>query len=498
MWSQHIKLQVLLGLFSLSGISAFAQSDQNFSTNLLKVFKEKDTAHVSHDLAPNFSIAGHTGNGAKFRLNQIAQKYQISDAHAIAEQKVAKGKMIQYSITNTDQQQTNAQALFNPGGKLLYFSLFDQLYGLQRQKKPQLKATIPFENKNGSIYLQVKINNYDRTLRLLFDTGADGMAVGQQLADEIGLKITRENNASFVGGNTTIKVSDNNSITLDTLKIGGQGIAIFPTMSRDGDGIIGNTLIQKYITHIDYDKNVMSLYEFGDFHYQGKGTLATITMPSGVMLLPGQLDIIQGKSYPGQFVFDTGAAYDLICFRPFVRQNRLLVSGFKPESQAATTSMGISSPTFLGKSYQFAIFPLAAIKNLPVTLMGGSTTNEQWQPGVDGSIGTRLLSRYNMTINLADNEVYFVPNKLHALPQDFTLKNYRFGWDNQGQLKVLGTVAGGATSVGGLQVGQTIRNIAEYSIQQLQKKPSLLEEIAAKSKENNIVITLADTTTVTI
>jgi hypothetical protein len=175
-----------------------------------------------------------------------------------------------------------------------------------------------------------------------------------------------------------------------------------------------------------------------------------------------------------------------------------LVSGFKPESQAATTIMGISSPTFLGKSYQFAIFPLAAIKNLPVTLMGGSTTNEQWQPGVDGSIGTRLLSRYNMTINLADNEVYFVPNKLHALPQDFTLKNYRFGWDNQGQLKVLGTVAGGATSVGGLQVGQTIRNIAEYSIQQLQKKPSLLEEIAAKSRENNIVITLADTTTVTI
>src|SRR5690606_5729794 len=133
------------------------------------------------------------------------------------------------------------------------------------------------------------------------------------------------------------------------------------------------------------------------------------------------------KSYPGHFVFDTGASYDLICFRPFVRQNRLLVSGFKPEAQAATVSMRVSSHTFSGKSYQFTIASLPAMKNLPVTLMGGSAANEQWKPGFDGSIGVRLLSRYNMTINLAEGEVYFSPNKLYALPSDFLIKNYQFG-----------------------------------------------------------------------
>src|SRR5690606_22859540 len=148
-------------------------------------------------------------------------------------------------ITDAKEKTSTSQALVDPQGKLVHFSLFDQLYGMKRKNKSTLRAVIPFENKNGSIYLQVKINGSEKPLRLLFDTGADGMAVSQQLADVIGLKVTRENSASVVGGHAKIQVSDNNTILLDTLKLGGQGIAIFPEMGRDGDGIIGNTLIRQ-------------------------------------------------------------------------------------------------------------------------------------------------------------------------------------------------------------------------------------------------------------
>lgn len=311
-------------------------------------------------------------------------------------------------FTQKDGKIDKSQALLDSDGKLMYITLFDWLYGLRRESESRLLAKIPFENYNGSIILTLKINTLQRPIRLLFDTGADGMAVSQHLADEIGLKVTRENNASVVGGNKQIQVSDGNTVYLDTLTLTGMGIAIFPEMGRDhAEGIIGNTLLRKYITHIDYDSNVMSLYSFGEHSYSGEGHTVAVTMPSGVMLLPGQLDIVEGKSYSGNFVFDTGASYDLICFRPFVRSNKLLVSGFKPEVQAATISMGISSPTFMGKSYQFAVSPLVPMKGLPVTLMGGSSNNESWNPGADGSIGIRLLSRYNMTINVAENEVFF-------------------------------------------------------------------------------------------
>lgn len=485
------KQTFLFGLFILSGFYCHAQSGTAFTKNLFQTFRQKDTTLIVAELAQNFSIAGHTDAGAKFRLNQIIKNYPVSKIEVITEKKTAKGTILQLNLTSGTDKHLNTEALLDQSGKLVHLSLFDQLYGMQRKQKAQLRATIPFENKNGSIYLQVKINGYEKPLRLLFDTGADGMAVNQQLADAIGLKITRENNASVVGGNTKIQVSDNNSILLDTLKLSGQGIAIFPEMSKEGDGIIGNTLIRQFITHIDYDKNIISLYDFGDFQYKGKGAAVPITMPAGVMILPGQLEIIQGKAYTGHFVFDTGASYDLICFRPFVRQNKLLVSGFTPEAQAATVSMGVSSPTFSGNSFEFAISKLPAIPGLPITLMGGSSANEQWQPGFDGSIGVRLLSRYNMTINLAESEVYFTPNKLHAHPQDFLIKNYQFGWDNAGQLKALGII-GVLETPDGLKVGTSIQRIDNYTADQLKKKPMLIEEIRLKAKEQPIVITVTD------
>ncbi|MFD2905949.1 aspartyl protease family protein [Sphingobacterium anhuiense] len=472
----------------------FAQPRRPFDEQLQHAFLKKDHTDLVATLADNFAVAGHTGTGAQFRLQQIIKNYPAEAIAVISNKKTDKGQLYAVEITEKGGKKTKTDVLLNSEGKLVHITLFDQLYGMKRATNPRLRAVIPFENKNGSIYLQVKINDFRRPLNLLFDTGADGMAVSQQLADELGLKVTRENNASMVGGNAKIKVSDQNTIQLDTLHLSGQGIAIFPEMGREGDGLIGNSLIRQYITHIDYDKNVISLYDFGDFDYKEKGTTVPVSMPSGVMIVPGQLDIVAGKSHPGQFVFDTGASYDLICFRPFVRKNKLLVSGFKPEAQASTVSMGISSPTFIGRSHQFAISPLPAMSGLPITLMGGSSQNENWNPGADGSIGVRLISRYNMTINLAANEIHFSPNKLHGFPQDFILKTYQFGWDNQGKLKMLGTLGGGASSE--LKPGAHIVAIGSYSVDQLQKKPALIAEI--QGKESAIHVQLEDKSIISI
>lgn len=359
------------------------------------------------------------------------------------------------------------------------------------------KTIIPFENQNGSIILTVKINDFKRPLRLLFDTGADGMALSQSLADEIGLKITRENNASVVGGNTKIKISDGNKVQLGDLQLDNMGIAIFPNLGRDHcDGIIGNTLLRRYLTYIDYDNSQIVLSKFEEFQPPVQTTAIPIDLSSGVMLLPGQLEIVKGKSYAGHFVFDTGASYDLICFRPFVRQNRLLVSGFKPEFQAATVSMGTTSPTFYGKSYQFTIPSLQAVEKLPVTLMGGSGDNENWNPGADGSIGVRLLSRYNITINTAANQIYLSPNRLHTYPQDFTLKKYQFGWDNQGYLNIISNI--GAEQINELASGKRVAGIANYSDKQLQKDPKLITDLLLKVQSETITIQLDNNKTITL
>lgn len=182
-------------------------------------------------------------------------------------------------------------------------------------------------------------------------------------------------------------------------------------MQKEGtDGIIGNTLTRHYIVKVDYDHKELLLYNFGDFEEKG-GIAIPFTVPAGLLIIPGTLSITADQPHTGNFVFDTGAAYNLICFRPFVKQHKLLVSGFKSESQGSTTSMGVTTPTFAGKAATFSFSNVPPLNNMSVTLMAGGGQSESWNPGFDGSIGVGLISRYNFTINMQKKEIYIISNK---------------------------------------------------------------------------------------
>lgn len=350
-------------------------------------------------------------------------------------------------------------------------------------KAQKAVTTIPFEMVHGAIVLKVKINNSNKILRLLFDTGADGMALSKQLADTIGLKVTRSNNASVVGGHMQINVSDGNEVHFENgFALQNQGIAIFPQMDKGLDGIIGNTMTKRYVTKIDFNNNQLSLYEFDGYTYEKGGTIVPITVPAGLFIIPGNVEIVAGKTYAGNFVFDTGASYNLICFRPFVRQNKLLISGFQSEYQASTVSMGIASPTFNGNANSFSFANTAAIKNMPITLMAGGGQNESWNPGFDGSIGMGIISRYNFTINRKRNEIYLLPNHTYNYPMHFSLHNYLLGFNLKGELEVQ-SVINTANPDSIIPKGARITSINDIDSQQLLKNPKKIEEFKKLPKD---------------
>jgi hypothetical protein len=278
------------------------------------------------------------------------------------------------------------------------------------QNRPaKLCATIPFEVHDGSIILAVKLNNNSRVLHMLFDTGADGMAMTEGLADTLGIKATRTRNASVVGGHADISISDGNTLHLPGFDFANQSIALFKTTHKGTDGIIGNQLIKRYILKIDFDKQQISLYNFGNYQYDEIGESVPVKLSGGIIVVPATLSVTANQANKGEFVFDTGANYELICFRPFVIKNRLLVDGFKPESVGSTTSMGITTPVFKGKASAFAMGDLKPIKDMSISLMSGGGQSESWNPGVDGSIGIKLISQYNFTINLQQQIIHFTP-----------------------------------------------------------------------------------------
>ncbi len=441
------------------------------------MFKHKNADTLQSSLSADFSIAAYTMPYAQKLLKIVVANYSCDSVQLQSESKQGKlikldlipyykGKAAKPEVYMTDEQY-----------KLCYATAFDALYGMNRYQVSKLRAKIPFELENGSIILSVKLNSHSKPLKMLFDTGADGMAITKAKADSLGIKASRAQNASVVGGNVQISVSEGNEVRLDTFAFKNQSIALFPEVKGNYDGIIGNAMAKRYITHVDFDKKELALYDFGDYQYRDKGISVPVTMPNGLFIITGVLGVGNGPLAEGNFVFDTGAAYSLICFRPFVKQHKLLVNGFKSEYLGSTTSMGLTTPTYSGKATSFSFRNMPKLLNYPVTLMAGGGQSEKWDPGFDGSIGVRTISRYNFTINMQAKEIHFVPNSSINHPYDFVLGNYLFGFDNSGNLSVLAVVKPAENAT--LQAKQPIYAINGISASVLLNNPKQLEGLLA-------------------
>jgi len=455
--TMKFKILTIVGLFFCPIIAQAQNNAQALISHLNVLFRTKSAETIKDDLSVGFSIAAYTRPSAEGMLKTILQRYACDSVQLKNEIKTADGIQLTIMPFNKGKAGKESGVYVDSDYKLRYIDIFDQLYGMNRYKKSLLVAKIPFEVQDGSIILTVKVNNSQRPLKLLFDTGADGMAITKSLADSVGIKATRQQGTSVVGGNMQISVSEGNTIQLDTFVLKNQRFALFPEMHKGSDDIIGNSIAKNYITKVDFDKKELYLYNFGDYQYNDQGTSVPVSLPAGLFIIPGEVSVMPGQANAGEFVFDTGASYNLICFRPFVKKNKLLVSGFKPEYNGTTTSMGMSTPTYSGKAAAFSFANMPKLTNFPVTLMAGGGQSENWNPGFDGSIGIRTIGRYNFTINMQKKEIHFVPNHTLNFPNDFVLGAYLFGFDQDGKLKLLSIVAPveGET----IKAGQVIEDI---------------------------------------
>ncbi|MDR0711248.1 MAG: retroviral-like aspartic protease family protein [Prevotellaceae bacterium] len=280
------------------------------------------------------------------------------------------------------------------------------------------KTVIPFELWDGHIIVSLRLNGHATTLRFLFDTGADGMAIRSSLADSLGLVLSHRQNANVVGGSVQLAVASANTVHLtDSFSLKNQNIALFPTVKHGLDGVIGLNLAAGNVVDVDFDKKQICLSAFGARRRDGKATLIPLSGRRGLALIQGTLNIVGKKEVTGNFIFDTGAAYHLIAFSKFVRKNRLLLTGFQPEGQASTVSMGHATPVFYGKAHELRLAPDLAFTDMPVTLQAstgasaaGSSADADLTP--DGSIGIKLIQNFNFTLDLQQKELLLYPRTI--------------------------------------------------------------------------------------
>lgn len=382
-----------------------------FSTAL----KNKNMELATQCLAPNFSLTVDTWPTTKKYIERILELQGIESVELTDKEPEKQGDaiLLQVNFHLQNKKVEVSRIGFDSLYRILFVDYFDRLYGVSRYRKSILAGIIPFEQQhNEYIIVKIRLNENDRILSFLLDTGANGMAIKKELADSLGLKISHAQSTSVVGGEMEVNISQGNTVHLsDTLFLKNQNIAIFDSVGS-ADGIIGINLLRSYITSVDFDKQQIELYTFGKHEYQDKGFSFPISNPTGLILVPSSLNLTGKKVIEGRFIIDTGASYHLILFSKFVRQNRLLLSGFKPDGQATTVSMGHVTPVFFGKANEFKVGNQVVQKEMPISLQASSENGDTGSSMPDGSIGINFFSKYNFTIDMLRKELHLVPRKL--------------------------------------------------------------------------------------
>ncbi|HEX2628256.1 MAG TPA: retropepsin-like aspartic protease [Chitinophagaceae bacterium] len=469
---------VLLCLFNYSLYAQLnTQTPEMVADALSDAFATRKIDPVRSYLSQRFSVGAYNKPAAEGMLQGILEKYTVDSLVLTGIETIDNKKRLQLHVIRNNKP-AFTYAWLNDQNELLYVDLFDQLYGMNRYQPSVLKARIPFKLVNGSIVITATLNDTDRPLQLLFDTGADGMALRRSLADSLGLTVSREQNAAVVGGRMKIAISSGNTVHLDTLKLNNTNIALFEEIGHGYDGILGCTIATSYITRVDFDKQVIELFGFGTYEHGKDGNMVEITFPSGIPIIPVSMKVGE-KEVAGDFVFDSGANYYLIAFGAFVKKHLLLTNGFVPYFTGATVSMGHTTTTFTG-NFPYMKWGNTGMQDFPGVLQAHNDREENWV-GSAGSFGIKSMRRYNFSIDLSKHIIHFTPNKYYDLPADFVLGKLVFSFNSLQQLVI--AQVGEPKLMERFHEGDVVISIDGIKAEQLAKQPNKITELKSRSKK---------------
>src|SRR5690606_19665724 len=131
---------------------------------------------------------------------------------------------------------------------------------------------LPFElYANKFVFIKIPgINNQD-TLTFFFDTGASTTLINKEIAEKYNITADFQQNVSGASGNKVYEIATNQKVYLtqqesvDHIDFVIEDLTrLNSSIGKKFDGIIGNDILENYLTHIDFDKKQIYLYPFDE------------------------------------------------------------------------------------------------------------------------------------------------------------------------------------------------------------------------------------------
>lgn len=270
-------------------------------------------------------------------------------------------------------------------------------------------TSIPFQLFGDHIMIKVSVDNSD-PLDFIFDTGSGLTVLDNEVADRLNLKgkKVRMNETT-----STFELIKHNEIEINGFPME-KNIKVYATdldhleisLGRDFDGIVGYDLMHHHTIHIDYEQQMMEIYDHGKGPKEGDAV--PFHLHIAIPTIKGNVVLNNGESLDGTFFVMTGAGTSLDFNSPYAKANDIIHKTGKHYSYLVKGITEEETPHYEGHVLSFT-FGEEVIEDLPI---GISTANHGIQADniVSGIIGSQILSMFNFTIDVPGKTLYFQQN----------------------------------------------------------------------------------------
>lgn len=288
---------------------------------------------------------------------------------------------------------------------------------------PSKKLTrIPFTQLTGGIVIiQAKLKPFEDTLNFVLDTGSSGISLDSTTAAYLKLKPEATNRTiRGIADIRTVPFLYNQTLqfpalTVDSLDFHVNDYSILTAVYGEQiDGIIGYSLLRRFIVKINYDSLFIDICSLGYIRYPKGGYLFKPTISN----LPVQsLRVRDAKTVHSRFLYDIGAGVCMMLSKDFVEDSSLI---HKKRKMLAKEGEGV------GGKIDMHVTVIREVKLGPYkfravpTYVFDDVYNVTSYPTLGGLIGNDILRRFNTILNYDKKDFYLMPNRHFGDPFDYS------------------------------------------------------------------------------
>ena len=270
----------------------------------------------------------------------------------------------------------------------------------------------PFSQLTGGVVLlQARFDSFPDTLNFILDTGSGGISLDSSIAVSFGVK--PEPSGRTIRGIAGIRnVSFLNQrqlhfpgLTIDSLNFHISNYDILTSVYGERiDGIIGYSVMSRYIVKINYDSMRVEFWTKGSIKYPRGGHV----LKPAISSLPVHTARVKDeKMIESRFLIDLGAGLNVLFNRDFIKDSSLLRKGRKLYTKEAE-GLGGAVDMHLTVMKELRLGPYK-FKNVPINVFDDEY-NVTSYPHLGGLIGNDLLRRFNIILNYEQREFHLLPN----------------------------------------------------------------------------------------